>query len=153
MLYCFCIVVRQTTNRQDEQDEPMAQTRFSAWLDRVRKRRDLNYTGLAALAGVGPNTARAWCLGLSEPTPDNVKTLAAVFSVSVRHLYELLDWLPSEEEAPDYGRASEVKHRIVEQILQAHDDDLDTIEQVVDALLERAQREARGHTEEEGLAP
>lgn len=115
----------------------MSETRFSRWLTEECKRAELNYTGLGRLAGVKANTARAWCLGESEPQPENVKALARVFGVSVAYLFTLLDWLPEERLV-----LSEEKERLIQKLHEVPDEELDHIEAQIDVVLRHA--ESRG---------
>lgn len=110
----------------------MAESRFSQWLDRERQRAHLNYSGLASQINVGPNTARAWCIGESEPSPENVQALARVFRVDVLYLFEVLGWLPesSSEWTPD-------QRRVIAKLAQVPADRWADLEDQVDLILRR----------------
>jgi transcriptional regulator with XRE-family HTH domain len=110
----------------------MAETRFSRWLDRERGRANLNYTGLGELVGVKPNTARAWCIGESEPTPANVQALAEVLHSDVTYLFRLLGWLPDEDTAP-----TEAHRRVIAKLRQLSEEKIAQVEDQVDLVLRR----------------
>ena len=117
----------------------MPATRFSEYLQRLIDRERLNYSGLAHLAGVGPNTARAWCIGESTPSPENVAVLARVLRADPLEMYRLLGWLPRNEEATD-----DVADRLARKITQLAPGDREVVESLVDRLEER-QRSTQEH--------
>jgi len=88
-------------------------SRFSAWLQAQLDREDLNYTSLAQLVGVQPNSARAWAIGQSEPSPENCLTIARRFHVEPEYLYRLLGWLPEAKES-----LPESKKRLINRIME-----------------------------------
>ena len=105
---------------------------FSLWLNRQLEREKLNYSGLASLIGVRPNTARAWALGESEPSPENCQKIARLFHIDLADIYRLLGWLPEEKE-----ELTEARKRIIHKILDLDEDDLSVAEAIVDSLEER----------------
>jgi len=118
----------------------MTGTRFSTWLKEQLKQEDLNYTSLAHLVDVNPNTARAWCIGQSTPEPERVLQLARVLHADPQVMHRLLGWLPQDGELKN--DASERLARKISQLLPAH---RQVVESLVDQL-EARQREAQGRS-------
>jgi transcriptional regulator with XRE-family HTH domain len=115
----------------------MGETRFSAWLSEQLSREKLNYTSLAHLADVSPNTARAWCIGESAPSPEAVLSLAKTLHVDPLVMYRLLEWLPANGELKD-----DAAERLARKITQLPPGDRESAEAFVDHL-EARQRAAR----------
>jgi len=107
----------------------MAETRFSAWLSERLSRENLNYTSLAHLVDVSPNTARAWCIGESTPSPEAVLSLAKTLHVDPLVMYRLLDWLPANGELKD-----DAAERLARKITQLPPGDRESAEAFVDHL-------------------
>jgi transcriptional regulator with XRE-family HTH domain len=107
----------------------MPETRFSAYLQKHLDRERLNYSSLAHIIGVGPNTARAWCIGQSEPSPEHVLKLAKTLRVDPAEMHRLLGWLPQEGELKD--SAAEM---IAQKITQLAPGDREVVEALVRRL-------------------
>ena len=107
-------------------------TPFSRWLTGQMGKRDMNYTGLAHLLRVKPNTARAWCIAESEPSGPHLRRIAEIFSVDPKVVFRLVDWLPSEaEEAP-----ANVE-RLAPGIRQLSDEQVAILEAMIDHFVGR----------------
>jgi len=118
-------------------------SRFSAWLQAQLDREDLNYTSLAQLVGVQPNSARAWAIGQSEPSPQNCLAIAQRFHADPEHLYRLLGWLPAREDT-----LPESKRRILNRLKEIPPEYDALCERLIDSILElREQQESLRHTE------
>jgi len=115
-------------------------TRFSRWLQDRLAERNLNYSGLASLVGVRPNSARAWAIGQSEPSPRRCQSLAKLFHVQPEDIYRLLGWLPTANR-----QLPESKRRLINKVLSLPDTDLECCEALVDHYLQRQAREQVRH--------
>ncbi len=102
-------------------------TPFSRWLTDQMSKRDVNYTGMAHLLRVKPNTARAWCIGESEPSGPHLRRIAEIFSVDPKLLFRLVDWLPSEAE-----EAHANVERLAPGIRQLSDEQVAILEVMID---------------------
>lgn len=118
----------------------MPGTKFATWLQERLAEEGLNYTSLGHLTGVGPNTARAWCIGESKPSPERVLTLARVLHADPVVMYRLLGWLPRDGELK-----ADSADRLARKITQLPAGDREVVESVVDQL-EARQREAQGRS-------
>ena len=83
--------------------------KFGQWLEQQMQDENLNYSGLAALFNVKPNTARSWVLGDNEPSKKNLEQIGARFRVSMDFIYELLGRIPPDTEDPEDIRRMKAK--------------------------------------------
>ena len=86
--------------------------RFAAWFRKELFRRHMNYSDVATILGVQPNTPRAWALGSNEPTLRHVQSLARAFDADLEMLFRLLGWLPQSNHAD----RSDTLHRIASKL-------------------------------------
>lgn len=121
-------------------------SRFTDWLETEMARANLNYSGLAALVHVKPNSARAWAIGESLPKPENCQQLARVFRTSLEDIYQMLGWLPMGD-----SEVSVTQRRLAHKSQRLNETNASYTEALVDAMLDdqESAREA-GNTGDEG---
>ena len=79
----------------------MSVSSFGRWLEVQIERRDLNWSGLAALLRVNHASVFAWKTGKTEPSRNNIRRLATTLHVPIEQVYAALGRIPSDQDMPE----------------------------------------------------
>ena len=109
---------------------------FSENLRYLRKRADMTQPELAQKLGISRSTISMYELGSREPNFETLEAIADFFNVDMNYL---TGTEPEKNESAAFisDELSEAKRKLIQRILTLSDDQIDLLDRLADAVLDR----------------
>ena len=116
--------------------EVIKMSSFSENLRYLRKRADMTQPELAQKLGISRSTISMYELGSREPNFETLEAIADFFNVDMNYL---TGTEPEKNESAAFisDELSEAKRKLIQRILTLSDDQIDLLDRLADAVLDR----------------